>query len=55
MTISAGRYGAYLQTRNALPDGPLIAAIPVSLRKTGNADMNNQVTAMLCNLATDIA
>ena len=41
-------------SRNALPDGPLIAAVPVSLRKA-NADMNNQVTAMLCNLATDIA
>ena len=45
----------YLETMKALPDGPLIGAVPVSLRKAGNADMNNQVTAMLCNLATDIA
>jgi hypothetical protein len=29
--------------------------VPVSLRKAGNAEMNNQVTAMLCSLATDIA
>ena len=55
MTISAGALRRYLETRNALPDGPLIAAVPVSLRKAGDADMNNQVTAMLCNLATDIA
>jgi WS/DGAT/MGAT family acyltransferase len=54
MTISAGALRRYLETKNALPDGPLIAAVPVSLRKAGNADMNNQVTAMLCNLATDI-
>ena len=55
MTISAGALRRYLETRKSLPDGPLIAAVPVSLRKAGNADMNNQVTAMLCNLATDIA
>ncbi len=55
MTISAGALRRYLETRKALPDSPLIAAVPVSLRKAGNADMNNQVTAMLCNLATDIA
>src|SRR2546421_12887581 len=52
MTISAGALRRYLEMRKALPDGPLIAAVPVSLRKAGNADMNNQVTAMLCNLAT---
>jgi diacylglycerol O-acyltransferase / wax synthase len=55
MTISAGALRRYLELRKALPEGPLIAAVPVSLRKAGNADMNNQVTAMLCNLATDIA
>src|ERR1700756_3676622 len=55
MTISAGALRLYLEMRNGLPEGPLIAGIPVSLRKAGNADMNNQVTAMLCNLATDIA
>jgi diacylglycerol O-acyltransferase len=55
MTISAGAMRRYLEMRNGLPEGPLIAAIPVSLRKAGNADMNNQVTAMLCNLATDIS
>ena len=54
MTISAGALRRYLELRKALPDGPLIAAVPVSLRKAGNADMNNQVTAILCNLATDI-
>jgi WS/DGAT/MGAT family acyltransferase len=55
MTISAGALRRYLEMRGGLPEGPLIAAIPVSLRKAGNADMNNQVTTMLCSLATDIA
>ena len=55
MTVSAGALRRYLEMRNGLPDGPLIAAVPVSLRKAGNADMNNQVTVMFCNLATDIA
>lgn len=55
MTVSAGALRRYLEMRGNLPDGPLIAAVPVSLRKAGNADMNNQVTTMLCNLATDIA
>ena len=55
MTISAGALRRYLEARNALPDAPLLAAVPVSLRKAGNAEMNNQVTAMLCSLATDIA
>ena len=40
-----------LETGMPFPTAPLIAAVPVSLRKAGNADMNNQVTAMLCNFA----
>lgn len=55
MTLCAGALRRYLMDRNALPPETLIAAIPVSLRKPGNTDMNNQVTAMLCKLATDIA
>jgi diacylglycerol O-acyltransferase len=55
MTISAGALRRYLEMRRALPIESLIAAVPVSLRKAGNAEMNNQVTVMLCSLSTDIA
>lgn len=55
MAISAGALRRYLESRKALPESTLIAAVPVSLRKAGNVDMNNQVTAMMCSLATDIA
>jgi diacylglycerol O-acyltransferase len=33
----------------------LIAGVPVNLREPGDTEMNNQVGAVLCNLATDIA
>ncbi|HJQ57313.1 MAG TPA: wax ester/triacylglycerol synthase family O-acyltransferase [Vineibacter sp.] len=55
MAICAGALRRYLKPRGALPDQPLIAAIPVSLREAGNTEMNNQVTTMICSLATDVA
>ena len=55
MAISAGALRRYLQKRGSLPTDSLIAAVPVSLREAGNADMNNQVTVFLCKLATDVA
>lgn len=55
MTICGGALRRYLQGRNALPAESLIAAIPVSLREAGNADMNNQVTSLMAKLATDVA
>jgi WS/DGAT/MGAT family acyltransferase len=44
----------FLEERSSLPSEPLVAAIPVSLREKGDRSMNNQVTAMLVNLATDV-
>ena len=55
MAISAGALRRYLKTREALPEESLITAVPVSLREPGNTDINNQVTTMLCRLATEIA
>ncbi|RBO93615.1 WS/DGAT/MGAT family O-acyltransferase [Nocardia puris] len=47
---------AYLLERDALPDDPLIAMVPVSLRSEHEADAGgNMVGAILCNLATDVA
>jgi diacylglycerol O-acyltransferase len=44
---------AYLIDQNALPDRPLIAMVPVSLRDEGDSSGGNQVGALLASLATD--
>lgn len=44
----------YLIGQNALPDAPLIAMVPVSLRHDESAD-GNQVATILANLGTHIA
>lgn len=54
MAVCAGALRRYLADRNALPKEPLVAGVPVSLREPGNTQMNNQVTMMLCSLATDV-
>jgi WS/DGAT/MGAT family acyltransferase len=55
MAICSGALRRYLASRDALPDKTLVAAVPVSLREEGNTELNNQVSMMLLNLATDIA
>jgi len=55
MCICAGGLRRYLAEREALPARSLVAAVPVSLRELGDDSMNNQVTMILCSLATDIA
>lgn len=55
MALCAGALRCYLLQRDALPPEPLVAMVPVSLREPGNTDTTNQVSAMLCSLATDIA
>ena len=44
----------YLLSQDALPDDPLIAMTPVSLRAGEDAVEGNAVGAILCNLATDL-
>jgi WS/DGAT/MGAT family acyltransferase len=44
----------FLKERNLLPKEPLIAMVPVSLRTEGDSAMNNQVSAVRVDLATDI-
>ncbi len=55
LAISAGALRRYLHEHDNLPKDSLMAMVPVSLREPGNTDTNNQVSAMLCSLATDIA
>ena len=55
MGTVAGGLRHYLQEHHELPDKPLSAAVPVSLREAGDSTANNQVSMMLLGLATDIA
>ncbi|WP_197379083.1 WS/DGAT/MGAT family O-acyltransferase [Mycolicibacterium mengxianglii] len=56
LAMCAGALRAYLLEHSALPDKPLIAMVPVSMRADDEDDTGgNQVGALLCNLATDVA
>jgi diacylglycerol O-acyltransferase len=55
MALCAGGLRKFLQVRNALPEEPLQAGIPASLREAGDKSMNNQVTMVRVSLATDVA
>ncbi len=55
LAMCAGALRYYLIEQNALPDRPLIAMVPVSLRSAEEADAGgNKVGSILCNLATDV-
>ena len=56
LTVTAGALRRYLARKHDLPDRPLIAMAPVSLRQEGARHaMGNQVSAILVDLATDEA
>ncbi len=54
MALCATALRRWLDDRAALPDRPLVAAIPVSVRRSG-ADGCNQLSVMMAPLATDVA
>jgi WS/DGAT/MGAT family acyltransferase len=55
LAMCSGALRAYLLELDALPDAPLIAMTPVSLRREDSGeDSGNAVGTILCNLATDI-
>jgi WS/DGAT/MGAT family acyltransferase len=54
LTMCAGTLRAYLHTRDALPDNPLIAMVPVSLRAPNTGAGGNRVGVLMCNLATHL-
>lgn len=55
LAMCAGALRHYLSDQHALPDTPLIAMVPVSLRKEDEADSGgNLVGTILCSLATDV-
>ncbi|WP_280221852.1 WS/DGAT/MGAT family O-acyltransferase [Nocardia neocaledoniensis] len=56
LAMSAGALRAYLLERDALPDKPMIALVPMSLRDADDTDTQGvKIAALLCNLGTDIA
>jgi len=56
LAMSAGALRRYLIANDALPDEPLIASVPVSMRTGGEAGAGggNAITFVLCNLATNL-
>ena len=55
MALCAGALRRYLAEHGALPEKPLTAGVPVSMRPLGNAQLNNQVFFTLSRLPTDVA
>ena len=55
MTLCAGALRQWLLKHDALPDQPLVAGVPFSLRAPGDQRAGNQVTIMITTLATQIA
>ena len=55
MALCAGALRRYLAEHGALPERPLRAGLPVSVRPPGNAQLNNQVFFTLSRLPTDVA
>ena len=54
MAMCAGALRTYLLELNALPAKPLIAMVPMSLRKD-DSDAGNQISMILANLGTHLA
>ncbi|WP_194816523.1 wax ester/triacylglycerol synthase family O-acyltransferase [Nocardia sp. XZ_19_385] len=55
LAMSSGALRSYLLERDALPDKPLIAMVPMNLRGEDDTDTSgNKVCAALCNLGTDV-
>jgi diacylglycerol O-acyltransferase / wax synthase len=55
LAMCAGALRYYLLDQLALPDTPLVAMVPVSLRSADESDGGgNRVGAILCNLATHV-
>jgi diacylglycerol O-acyltransferase len=55
LALCAGALRRYLIEHSALPDKPLTAGVPVSVRPLGNTQLNNQVMFTLSRLPTDVA
>ncbi|RZQ60799.1 WS/DGAT/MGAT family O-acyltransferase [Amycolatopsis suaedae] len=57
LAMCSGALRDYLIEQRALPDAPMIAMVPVSMRKRNDSGeaIGNNIGALLCNLGTDRA
>ena len=55
LALCGGALRRFLQDRNALPDKPLTAGIPVSVRPHDDEGTGNAITFIVASLGTDIA
>ncbi|WP_440099353.1 WS/DGAT/MGAT family O-acyltransferase [Streptosporangium sp. H16] len=55
MSLCAGALRQWLLKHDALPEQPLVAGVPFSLRVPGDQSAGNQVSIMITTLATQIA
>ncbi len=56
LAVSAGALRTYLLGRRALPEDPLVAVVPISVRGPGDlGQITNKVSAMFTSLATNVA
>ncbi|MGC5010458.1 WS/DGAT/MGAT family O-acyltransferase [Streptosporangium sp. DT93] len=55
MTLCASALRTWLRERDALPDRPLIAAVPVAVRGGSGQVMGNQISVMVTPIPTDLA
>ncbi|MEX1163522.1 MAG: wax ester/triacylglycerol synthase family O-acyltransferase [Nitriliruptor sp.] len=55
LAVCGGALRSYLESHDALPDEPLVAFVPVSIRPADGGDSGNAVSMMLSSLATDVA
>ena len=55
LALCGGALRRYLARHGGVPKKPLIASMPISLRKPGNTEFTTQATLSLVNLNTDIA
>ncbi|MCV7220800.1 WS/DGAT/MGAT family O-acyltransferase [Mycolicibacterium elephantis] len=55
MALCAGALRGYLEGRGELPDKPLVAVVPSSVREAWDRPGRNQLSGMFCNLKTHIA
>ncbi len=53
LTVCSGALRAYLDTIGGLPDKPLIALCPVSIRRDDESTGGNAISMLLADLATD--
>lgn len=54
LDVVAGAVRAYLVKRDALPDRPILATVPMSTRTAEDIELGNLVHAMVASLATDV-